>query len=939
MIAYLVLTVSLSSLVVTGSTASANQSPCTNQYPGDPGLVTTSPSELDAARASWETPEYGYYTGHNPSTPGTAVNAPWQLVAVNASTAFALGYCGQDVKLGMMDSGYRTTHEGFQTELISPVRAAGVFGTSGFGYRGATPSNPFTAGEAFTVDGDQARTSDYSHGTGMLGVTSGIRDGKDQHGIAFGSNMYVAKTGGSDTQSHGPFHDYVYWHTANKALVDAGAEVINSSWGSFVQTLNRTRFDGLGRDLGANGNLANAYQLPGKDSASPTAMATTIPNEYLKDLEYQYFFFKKSYSEDGIQYNPNYPGRSFMDAIWDAIKDSGTVNVRSAGNNDWSNPYYRPAYPVFNPWAENQWVAVGGVQPPTATNPEYTKQFGFNEAGLAKWFSVSTPSNSVRTTSSAGDTSYSNSSGTSPATPVATAVMGVLLSRYPDMDAKQVRELMLTTANNKMSDGVRFLGTGQTSPTGASIAWTAPDGLPDERWGWGIPDLAKGMHGPGQFLTPMTYDLQERALDVWSNDISQIAIKERERQDLEWLAGYRQHGTAYAGEFSPNVLKPDGTLSEQAFMLQGILGDPYIQAITNGRPEWYDKIPYEDAVKWRKEWMDARAADIQHKIDNNLYTASLTKQGPGTLILTGDNTYQGGTTVEGGKLSITGSQAGSIDVKGGTLGGTGVVAGSIDVDSGVLQPGLTSEEAAALFTDDPGDVLRTGGDVRLGGASRLVVGVRSANDYGKLRADGDLVLGGELNLDLQQDLTPGAALMIATGRSLTGTFAGLPEGSFLRVGDHLFQVSYLNNRVTLTLVAELTVGGTVPPVLSLTLGAPASFGAFIPGVAQEYSASTAANVVSTAGNATLSVADPSDTATGRLVNGAFSLPQALLASGGGEFLPVGGVAAPITLRTWSAPVSNDAVTITFRQAIGAGDALRTGTYSKTLTFTLSTTAP
>ncbi len=138
------------------------------------------------------------------------------------------------------------------------MRGAGVFGTSGFGYRGATPSNPFVAGEAFTVDGDQARASDYSHGTGMLGVTSGIRDGKDQHGIAFGSNMFVAKTGGSDSQSHGPFHDYVYWRTANKALVDAGAEVINSSWGSFVQTLDRTRFDGLGRDLGANGNRANA---------------------------------------------------------------------------------------------------------------------------------------------------------------------------------------------------------------------------------------------------------------------------------------------------------------------------------------------------------------------------------------------------------------------------------------------------------------------------------------------------------------------------------------------------------------------------------------------------------------------------------------------------------------------------------------------------------
>jgi hypothetical protein len=38
-------------------------------------------------------------------------------------------------------------------------------------------------------------------------------------------------------------------------------------------------------------------------------------------------------------------------------------------------------------------------------------------------------------------------------------------------------------------------------------------------------------------------------------------------------------------------------------------------------------------------------------------------------------------------------------------------------------------------------------------------------------------------------------------------------------------------------------------------------------------------------------------------------------------------------------VSNGSSAITFRQHIGATDALRTGSYSKTLTFTLSTTEP
>ena len=116
------------------------------------------------------------------------------------------------------------------------------------------------------------------------------------------------------------------------------------------------------------------------------------------------------------------------------------------------------------------------------------------------------------------------------------------------------------------------------------------------------------------------------------------------------------------------------------------------------------------------------------------------------------------------------------------------------------------------------------------------------------------------------------------------------------------------------------VGGTVPATLALTLGTGASFGAFQPGLASEYTASTTANVISTAGDATLSYSDP-----GHLTNGAYSLPQPLRVE--------------LWKSTWTAPVSNDPVTVTFKQSIGANDALRPGNYSKTLTFTLSTTTP
>jgi hypothetical protein len=119
---------------------------------------------------------------------------------------------------------------------------------------------------------------------------------------------------------------------------------------------------------------------------------------------------------------------------------------------------------------------------------------------------------------------------------------------------------------------------------------------------------------------------------------------------------------------------------------------------------------------------------------------------------------------------------------------------------------------------------------------------------------------------------------------------------------------------------DAPVGGNVPATLSLTLGGPASFGAFTPGVAKTYDATTTANVISTAGDAMLAVSGPN-----HLTNGAFTMPQAFTVD--------------VSKSAWSAPVANDPVTIGFHQPIAANDPLRTGNYSATVTLTLSTTNP
>jgi enterochelin esterase-like enzyme len=166
---------------------------------------------------------------------------------------------------------------------------------------------------------------------------------------------------------------------------------------------------------------------------------------------------------------------------------------------------------------------------------------------------------------------------------------------------------------------------------------------------------------------------------------------------------------------------------------------------------------------------------------------------------------------------------------------------------------------------------------------------------------------------------PAVPLVGGTATISVPNTAGASSVTAAYSGDALYNASSGTAAYAATSVTG-AVGSTVAPALALTLGAPASFPPFTPGLGMDYTASTTADVISTAGDAALTVSDP-----GHLMNGSFALPQPLTV----EF----------SKSAWSAPVSNDRVAITFGQRVNATDALRTGGYTKTLTFTLSTTTP
>ncbi len=263
-------------------------------------------------------------------------------------------------------------------------------------------------------------------------------------------------------------------------------------------------------------------------------------------------------------------------------------------------------------------------------------------------------------------------------------------------------------------------------------------------------------------------------------------------------------------------------------------------------------------------------------------------------------------------------------------GFTGWLDWHIDQDASASQQWLTADVRAfaqSISLDAPA-VMEVGDSAVVGGSIVQPEGVSAGTRVVPLRYPMSVHWSGSDNLAIGGDgAGKDAVLDPATGR-LTALHSG---DVTVRVTNDSMR-EYTGPDSLAPIVATKTIhlqvthvgaggsaGGDVPAVLSLTLGAPATFGAFTPGVARDYTASTSANVTSTAGDAALSVSDAT------LRNGAFGLAQPVLVTPG--------------KLAWDAPASNDAFTIGFKQSIGANEPLRTGTYSAAVTFTLSTQHP
>ncbi|MEN4132717.1 autotransporter outer membrane beta-barrel domain-containing protein [Serratia marcescens] len=644
-------------------------------------------------------------------------NAEWGLGAIHADQAYAAGYTGKGIKLGIFDQPVYAKHPEFagENKVINLVTE---------GIREYTdPYIPVKKGDDFRYDGTPSVDSDGtlgSHGTHVGGIAAGSRDGGAMHGVAFNAQIISAENGDPGPEDGIILgNDGAVYKAGWDALVASGARIINNSWGIGITE----KFDKGGYDP--------AY-----------------PHFTVNDAQKQFDQIKVILGTK--------PGGAYQGAI-DAAR-SGVVTIFAAGNDgNLNNPDAMAGLAYFVPDIAPNWLSVASLQDPTNSG-DYSISTFSSRCGYTASLCVSAPGTRVYSSVIEGTsvenltTGYAKYSGTSMAAPHVAGSVAVLMERFPYLNGAQVAEVLKTTATDMGAPGI------------------------DALYGWGMINLGKAINGPGMLATVEDIPAEFRIPDPT--------------------------GVAYGPTQFVVDLPGVGAVLDKGKPTERVCSD-----VLCGLDFWSNDISGH---------------------------GGLTKQGIGTLVLTGTNTYSGPTLVNQGRLAVNGSVTSAVSVQsGGIVGGSGTVGSLTARRGGTVAPGnsIGTLNVAGNVSFEPGsryavevgpngqsDRIQSSGSATIGGGEVAVTLENSPNlltqsEVRSLLGQQYTILSAQQGVSGQFDTVAPNYLFLGTGLSYQPTGVTLSVG---RNGTSFASVAQTANERAVAAAADALAAGN--PVYESLLG-------------------------------------------------------------------------------------------------------------------------
>ncbi|HEP1046172.1 TPA: S8 family serine peptidase, partial [Serratia marcescens] len=644
-------------------------------------------------------------------------NAEWGLGAIHADQAYAAGYTGKGIKLGIFDQPVYAKHP----EFSGPDKVINLVTEGTREY--TDPYIPVKKGDDFRYDGTPSTDSSGklgSHGTHVGGIAAGSRDGGAMHGVAFNAQIISAENGDPGPEDGIVLgNDGAVYQAGWNKLVASGARIINNSWGIGITE----KFDKGGYDP--------AY-----------------PHFTVNDAQKQFDQIKQILGTK--------PGGAYQGAI-DAAR-SGVVTIFAAGNDyNLNNPDAMAGLAYFVPDIAPNWLSVASLQDPTNTG-DYSISTFSSRCGYTASLCVSAPGTRVYSSVIAGTgvddltTGYANKSGTSMAAPHVAGSVAVLMERFPYLNGAQVADVLKTTATDMGAPGI------------------------DALYGWGMINLGKAINGPGMLVTVEDIPAEFRIPDPT--------------------------GVAYGPT-------------------QFVVDLPGVGAVLDkGKPT--ERVCSSDLCG-----LDFWSNDISGH-------GGLTKQGIGTLVLTGNNTYAGPTLVNQGRLAVNGSVTSAVSVQnGGIVGGSGTVGSLTARQGGTVAPGnsIGTLNVAGNVSFEPGsryavevgpngqsDRIQSSGSATIGGGEVAVMlenspNLLTQNEVRSLLGQQYTILSAQQGVSGQFDAVAPNYLFLGTGLSYQPTGVTLSVG---RNGTSFASVAQTPNERAVAAAADALAAGN--PVYESLLG-------------------------------------------------------------------------------------------------------------------------